>query len=203
MNNMTDTAIPEVSAVLRRCALTLHAIGSQDRQWLLARLPLDRRTELEELVNELRALGIPADPRVAQAALDHDHREAPAFQATEPRGRGGSALDIVTSAPATELALLLQHEPPTLIAHVVALREAGGDALLSQLSTARRRQVQEVLLRSAARSNSAALAPQLAQALLDQIAAGLALRPQRRAESARTRPRPWLPQWPHWGRVRS
>ncbi len=202
MNNMTDTAIPEVNALLRRCALTLHAIGSRDRQWLLARLPLDRRTELEQLVDELRALGIPADPRVARVALDEDHREPPAARVERPR-RGGSALDIVNAAPAKELALLLQHEPATLIAHAVVLRGPGGDEILTHLGTVRRRQVQAVLLRSAARAQSFTPAAQFSQALLEQLAARLGPHLARQAEPARTWARRWLPHWSYQGKVPS
>lgn len=49
---------------LRLSALALHAVGDRDRTWLLSQLPEAQRKSLSELVEELRATGIPADPEL-------------------------------------------------------------------------------------------------------------------------------------------
>ena len=58
------------SSGLRRAALTLHALGHDDRDWLLQRLHAPQRQVLRTLLAELKALSIPPDQRVINAALD-------------------------------------------------------------------------------------------------------------------------------------
>ena len=45
----------------RQAALCLHGLASEDRQWLLSRLPDAHRAALRDLLAELESLGIPAD----------------------------------------------------------------------------------------------------------------------------------------------
>lgn len=164
-------------AALRRSALTLHALAAHDRGWLLAKLPASQRDELERLLAELRALGIPAEPRFARKALEHDR--LPAIEtapATAQAGRTGG-VDALDSVQAGALAQLLQHEPATLIAYVVGLRGAAGEAVLEHLAAPKRRQVQELLLSPTARAGAAAgQAPLLSEALTEELSARLASR---------------------------
>ena len=51
---------------LRQCALRLYVLGSEDREWILARLAVDARDSLEPLLDELDQLGF----RVDQTMLD-------------------------------------------------------------------------------------------------------------------------------------
>ncbi len=46
----------------RRAALTLHALDAGDRAWILERIPVPQRVELQSLLDELMTLGIPDDP---------------------------------------------------------------------------------------------------------------------------------------------
>ena len=43
----------------RRAALTLHALGAADREWVLGSLPVHQCQTLEGMLRELRELGIP------------------------------------------------------------------------------------------------------------------------------------------------
>lgn len=45
----------------RQAALLLHALGEEDRAWMLAALPQQQRDTLQLLLAELRELGIPRD----------------------------------------------------------------------------------------------------------------------------------------------
>jgi hypothetical protein len=193
MNEALDLTMPGADAAMRRCALTLHAIGAHDREWLLTKLPADRGDELERLVEELQSLGIPADPCLAREALKHDRRpRAPVTGAEAPH-----------TAQAAQLAQVLQQEQPAVIAHILALRVESADAVLGHLGAPKRRQVQELLLTPRARS-AATLAPRLSQALLEQLSIRLL--------QASTQPIPadmhraakrWRPTWRDLARMRS
>ncbi|ROZ63191.1 hypothetical protein EEB15_30075 [Ramlibacter sp. WS9] len=186
---MDLTMLLDTDAALRRCALTLHAMGPKDRQWLLANLPQDRRAELERLVGELQALGIPADPRATDDALKRN-RSARVAPAATPDWTAQAR-----SADAAELARVLQYEPAALIAHVIGLRAEPPDEVLGHLGVSKRRQVQE-LLPAAHRRHPAAVAPALSQALLEQISLRL-------VETGPARPAVtgWRSRWPGLARV--
>ncbi len=130
-----EFALPEADAMLRRGALALHALSDQDQRWLLARLPVARRSELEALVAELQVLGVPADHRVAQAAIGHDRRAHRSAPAAKPPLKGvEAAMPIFKSASAAQLGELLQHEPAALIAHALALHGSSEDENAPALS---------------------------------------------------------------------
>lgn len=201
MSNATDVPTATADAMLRRCALTLHAIGSQDRQWLLQRLPALRRRQLEALLGELQTLGIPADPRVAQVALDQGDRDLAALQ---PQGhRGDDAVALVRSAPAADLAVLLQDEPTAMIMRVVGVLGLDANGILSHLGPAKRRQVGEQMPASAARADSGGSVSPFTRALIEELSARLKARAHSGAtEPARRGPPRWLPRWPRWKRAR-
>lgn len=86
------------SSGLRRAALALHALGEDDRAWLLERLPAGQQASLRSLLAELSELGMPRDGAVIRAALC-ESSEAP------------SAL---TEKEARKLCYALEQESPAL-----------------------------------------------------------------------------------------
>jgi len=58
------------SASARRAALLLHAMQPADQQWLLAALPAQQGRALRDMLDELEALGIPADSALLQSLAD-------------------------------------------------------------------------------------------------------------------------------------
>ena len=96
-----------MSAASRQCALALHSLGQEDREWLLGQLPAPRIEQLRPMLAELSMLGIPADPALVREAL-HDARDA-------KDARADSAAD---------LPRVLIGEPDRLVAHVLAKRTA-------------------------------------------------------------------------------
>jgi hypothetical protein len=114
----------------RQAALLLHALGEDDRRWLLAQLPEAQRLVLEPLLRELRALGIPADQQLlaqlnpgSEAVL-----ETPSASSSPARDES-----VVMHASAEHLAPILRGEPPQLIARLLALRSWPWAADLLQL----------------------------------------------------------------------
>jgi hypothetical protein len=79
---------------VRQAALTLHAMPASDRAWLLAALSPQEREQLHALLEELQALGIPADSTLA-AGLAQDAvpaaREADWLQELDARGAAALA----------------------------------------------------------------------------------------------------------------
>jgi hypothetical protein len=65
---MADMADP--TADVRRAALLLHALDGDSQNWLLTRLPDQRRAELQGLLSELSQLGIPRESELVHAVLD-------------------------------------------------------------------------------------------------------------------------------------
>jgi hypothetical protein len=131
---------------LRRCALALHGVSEEDRRWLLAKLPADRISELDLLLVELKSLGIAADPATARAALRSTAASAHTVRRPSRTTRSDPKRDALEDTPPGELARVLQHEPPSLIVHVLGMlgRETE-EAVLAQINAPKRRQVQELL----------------------------------------------------------
>jgi hypothetical protein len=180
MNESKGFAQLDADAARKRCALALHAVASRDREWVLAQLPAAQRTELEQLVRELRELGIPADSRMAQDAL----RRRPASKAAPTR------------ADASDMADLLEQEPPLLIAHALMLHNTSCEAVLALLSANKRRQVQQLLGSVGSTPSLAPLPPALSRSLSDELAIRLRQRPKntpaRKSTLARRRWLAWV-----------
>jgi hypothetical protein len=102
--------------VLRRCALTLHSLCPQDRRWLLDRLSVEQARDLERMLAELEAIGIPAEPDAVNATS-----RSQAASEAEPEQVGAPAA-LSTSVPsprhasAGDLSAVLQQGLPGLIA---------------------------------------------------------------------------------------
>lgn len=101
-------AEPHMAA--RRAALTVHALGTEDRAWMLAQLQPQQRALIEPLLEELRDLGIHADRR----ALEQIQVEttSPATAAT--------ALARLDRREIRELARLLEREAPEVVRTLLA-----------------------------------------------------------------------------------
>jgi hypothetical protein len=102
----------------RRAALEMHALGRQDREWILGRLDRQERARIEPLLSELDALGIrfdgdPADlqdapqPTAKPAVAVNGHAYAAAAVA-EP-------MALLRNAGAGDIIRALEHEPQWLV----------------------------------------------------------------------------------------
>ena len=122
---MTFTA--QVANAPRRAALLVHAMPQGDRQWLLASLPPHQRVELEELLAELRELGIPPDEQLLREVVDAPIAVQPAAVPADP-------LEHLAPGQVAVLAALLRKEPPQLVATLLAARDwPWKEAFLRQL----------------------------------------------------------------------
>jgi hypothetical protein len=101
-------------SALRRAALLLHAMAPADQAWLLASLSPVRRARLEDLLGELRSLGIPTDASLLQPAAE--------TAATPPTPSAVRRLERLTGDELAWLACRLQDEPPELTARLLAHR---------------------------------------------------------------------------------
>lgn len=95
----------------RRAALTLHALHTEDRDWVLAQLGGPQRAQLEALLAELAELGIPRDADLVSAALAARTSE-PALKQLPP---------VSLQAESKALAKLLAAEPDAIALHCLAL----------------------------------------------------------------------------------
>lgn len=129
MNFTLHDAGSEPVDSLRRCALTLHSLGDDDREWVLSRLPAQQGVELRSLLNELRELSIPSDPALVRAALTAGE---------ESRG--------LPHWCTRSLAAALESEPTVVIARALQLVPiADHDKVMAQLPAATRQKVARLL----------------------------------------------------------
>jgi flagellar motor switch protein FliG len=168
----------------RRSALALHALSADDREWLLARLPERQRAELQKLLAELTSLGIPAERRVVEMAMaKRTAKPAAPVASTGPRER-------LDAAAARTMFELLKHEPPALIALLLACAPWPWQKdLLRQLPAALRRRVEDAL------ASRPTVGPELAGALIEIVAARL---PKPSATRAAKRPSAAPARTPRW-----
>lgn len=110
----------------RQAALALHGVSAADRAWVLARLDDAQRAELIDYLDELQALGIPADSSLATVG-----------------GSQSTTVDGTFSA--------LQQEPVWLLAMLLRARQWDWQAsLMAGLDVARRGALQQQLEAEAA-----------------------------------------------------
>ncbi|WP_139798869.1 hypothetical protein [Andreprevotia lacus] len=106
--------------------MALHGVSAADREWVLARLDEAHRAELAAYLDELHALGIPADSSLVTVG-----------------GRRGATVDSTFSA--------LQQEPVWLLAMLLRARQWDWQAkLMAGLDVARRDALQQQLEAEAA-----------------------------------------------------
>lgn len=175
----------DINPAVRRAALTLYAANTEDREWLMSRLPGRDRPLLEKMLSELASLGMPRDPSMVRSAL----RELPQT-AEPPFGEPQNAARLLQTMDADALADVLHREPPVLVACALALTPLRiGAMVLDRLPPALRRQVQSI--RDAAPSGSAP--PRLRAALLKQL--------QERLPASESCQRPWAKLWQYGAAV--
>lgn len=166
---------------VRRAALALYAVDREDRDWVLTQLTGGDRSQLEQMLHELAALGLPRDPAMVRSALGESK---PARDAN--RAAVSVDLDRLDEAGVSALVALLEHEPASLAACVAArLAPPGRVALLEAMSAPQRRLAQAVMEQSGAQCGA-----RLVQAVLEEVAARL-------PAPSRQRPlwRRWLAAW--------
>lgn len=123
----------------RRAALCLHAMTPSDREWLMAELAPGHRQPLQELLGELRTLGVQPDPMLLEAANVRLSAAAAVPQDTRTHDRRSMAAALGRIDPAT-LCPLLAKEPDALIGRVLAMQDWPWSAqLLDQVGPTRRR----------------------------------------------------------------
>lgn len=136
----------EPPPTVRRAALAVHALADVDRQWMLAQLPPARRDLLVPLLEELQALGIPADPRMLDDvvhAVGADPAPAPA-PARPERDDFTLQRQALARLDAARAAALLRGEPPGLVAQLLEIqRWPWREALLEQLGPVKKRRIEE------------------------------------------------------------
>lgn len=159
----------------RQAAVALHGVTDQDRELILAQLPEADQATLRHYLAELRALGFQPDAM------------APALA-----GAPGPGAALASASPERIFAVL-EPEPATLVAQVLALEDWGWSAgLLALCTPARREQIRA--------AGGAAPAPARASVLRAALTARLAAYPPAEAHAGVTRGpwmalRRWLGSW--------
>jgi hypothetical protein len=146
-----------MSDVYRESALLLHSVDPASRSWVLMQLPDRERALLSDYVGELKSLGIPADPMLADGVL------ADAARVAMPLPR--LPRDALRLAEGDALLQILLREPDWLIAAVMSIEAwPWREAVFAGLDASKRERVRQ------------ALRPQLPAALASSLCAGLAAR---------------------------
>lgn len=101
---------------MRQVALLLHGLTDQDRSWLLGQLEPDQKDHVMDLLTELRELGMPADPGIAEKALSSASNDAHAVPVNPAR----DARDQLRAADASTIHRVLAGEPLLLVAMLLA-----------------------------------------------------------------------------------
>lgn len=118
----------------RRAALTLHALPDVDRGWVLRRLDPRQQRVVEGHLEELRALGIPADVALVDEALQR-------ADVPEPENAWHRVL---TRRDAAVMIECLCDEPAMLIARVLNRGPwRWANSVLEAMTPERRAQIQE------------------------------------------------------------
>jgi hypothetical protein len=164
----------------RRAALLLHSVPAEDRDWLLSQLEPVQRQVVQQLLDELAELGIPAEPQLLDEVVG---RIGPV--AVDPQA---SEIARLQQADLAALADWLGREPAGLVARVLRLHDwHWAPGLLQQMGELRRREVQAML----------AAAPR-APLRTRGDAQLLALLAQRVAQSRRAAGPQAAPAWRRW-----
>lgn len=186
-----------MNANARQAALLVHAMAPQDRQWLLDALPLEQREPLIKLLDELRDLGIPADPHALESltslnsltkapvllthepAFDplpapaHPYASAPAVPEPPPRPPDLDliqSLDVLSDAQLLTLILVLRPEPPGLVARLLQLHDWSWRVLvLSELGALKKQRITQYQKQLAQNEGGEALDTALLQRLRHRI----------------------------------
>jgi hypothetical protein len=97
---------------LRRAALTLHALAEPDRDWVLRRLDTQQQRQVQQHLGELQALGIAADSRLVEQALQQGATVAEPQWRNALRGCDPQRVhDALRGEPAALIARVLNNGP--------------------------------------------------------------------------------------------
>lgn len=155
----------------RQAALLLHGMSPQDRDWTLRALPAAQRQVLQDLLTDLRQMGIPADPSLLRQALAEAPQAAPAMNGSTDWQHS------LQQWPLTRVAVIkaqLDYAPARLVAAILGQSDwPWRAALLAILSDTQRREVRDLqgepVAPAMAVAACAALAHALQQTPLDRI----------------------------------
>lgn len=191
---------------VRKAALLLHTLGTNDREWLVAQLADRDRTMLRPLLSELRALGIPVDRRLVDDAVAVARKtpEPPASgkgsapsdavrRAAAAAGVDAALVALVEGADPVRLAGLLRSEPPGLVARLLAIHAwPWSREVLAELGAVRTREIEESASRlhigdgtESAPSTAPALSSRLLAFLVERLAGDVPGAPPGREGAAR------------------
>ena len=135
---------------MRRAALLLHSMSTDDREWLLEQLSPPERSRLSPLLAELQSLGMPTDPTLVSEALSTAKSDSPQH----------------TLAHSAMVQALLR-EPDHLIVTLLRCGPwAWQAALFASCTPARRRAIEAALQAATA---DPAPAPALREALIEGV----------------------------------
>jgi hypothetical protein len=155
-----------VQASTRKAALMLHAMLPVDRAWILRNIPNGQSVQLQALLEELRSLGIPADPSLLTELMSDRVKtplvEEKKLENSENRtGMGFDAADVTPGGHSLDTArvdillAILKQEPATLTAHLLSLRSwKWQDDLLQAMSAEQKRAVRQCIERRATENSS-------------------------------------------------
>jgi hypothetical protein len=169
----------------RRTALLLHAMSQADRNWMLNQLGGEAESSLTDMLDELVALGIPADQgllsRAAESFGSAHRMTTPAHSTAELNSVDARIYQIgvlehvmasLKDATPASLLQVLKDEPPELIARLLACHAwSWREGLLEQFGQARRLQVERFA------HAFSGCAPRMTEVLLESLARRLALGP--------------------------
>ncbi|HSW06361.1 hypothetical protein [Aquabacterium sp.] len=132
----------------RVAALALHGLRDEDRLWVLERLAPNEREQMSELVAELTALGVPADPQLLDAALRGDEPTLAAGTQLPADQPGVWRAGAVSSGPTlAEIGARLLHESDLVVAVCLGAYDAAEITTLLRTAAPEREQAIRALWR--------------------------------------------------------
>lgn len=93
----------------RKAAVALHGLHEEDRRWVLAELPEADRSTLVTYLDELKALGF-----TGEATVERNTHPVKSISPQQP-------VDFIRDASAAEMHAILDSEPSSLVAQVLAI----------------------------------------------------------------------------------
>ncbi|WP_155520903.1 hypothetical protein [Ralstonia solanacearum] len=133
MSTFNALATPDTDPSTRSAALLLHALAAVDREWVLQKLRPSDRARLRPMLEELREMGIPADPAIVEHTLGAMPFlvAGPGDRSVSVSGRGqtrfsAAVADLIARLNQVDpvaLAEVLRSEPPRAIAHVLLITD--------------------------------------------------------------------------------
>ncbi len=150
--NFSDLTIQQANDPVRRAAIVAHSLSAEDQGWLFSQMAPSELPQLKSLLAELVHLGVPADRRLLEQALDGTESSGvvpPPQIATNVTSGRASNLDFFASLDAaTQSALVtaLRQEPALLVARFLRIRAwSWKQKVLDGLPALLRQQVDDLL----------------------------------------------------------